>query len=94
MELTKEEERTLHAYLLVFSSDLGKVVLDDLRKWTRKPFDETRFNDKGYLVQRAAEYNMVKRIERCMERAAEEVQKMDGVMPAVTPEVETEEGDI
>ena len=91
-ELTPEQKAVIHAYLLTFGSDLGRTVLDDLRRsYIRKPFDESRFNDLGYLVQRATEINVVLKIERVMQRAAELVQKMEGVEPSHTPNVITDE---
>jgi hypothetical protein len=87
-ELTHEQKVVLTAYLFTFSSHDGKTVLDDLKKsYLNKPFDESRLNDRGYLVQRATEQNVVLKIIRIMERAADVIQTTHGVKPARTPKV-------
>lgn len=92
-ELTQEEIAIHHAYLTLFSSRDGKMVLDDMKKSYFRPFDESRYGDHSYLVQRATEYNIVHKIERIMARAAEHVQRIEGVEPSRTPKVIIEEGD-
>jgi hypothetical protein len=93
MELTKEEKAIHWAYLVTFSSAQGQIVLDDMRKSYQKAFDEDRFNDTGHMIQRATEFNVIKKIERIMARAAEEIQRTEGVVPATTPKVEKEGDD-
>ncbi len=91
-KLDRDTEITLHAYLLTFSSSDGKRVLDDLRKsYHDKAIPEERFKDTHYLIQREAERNVFLKIIRMMQRAAERVQRLEGVEPAVTPTVITEE---
>ena len=87
-EFTPEAKKVLFAYLSVFNTPDGKIVLDDLRKsYHDKPFDENRMNDVGYLAARATEHNVYLKIVRIRERAAEIIQTAEGVTPARTPEV-------
>lgn len=89
--LTLEQRRVFDAYLRAFSGDFGKIVLEDLRKsFVDKPVDENRLDSLGYLAARAAEKNVVHKIERMMRRAAAEIERTEGVKPAHSPMVITE----
>lgn len=90
-KLDRETEITLHAYLTTFASPQGQRVLDDLRKSLHdKPFDENKLDNHSYLVQRATEHNLYLKIVRMRQRAAELIQRMEGVEPTKTPNVVTE----
>lgn len=90
-QLTQAALIVIDAYLRTFSSSYGKIVLDDLRKsFVFRPIDENRLDSLGYLAARAAEKNVVHKIERMMARAAELIERAEGVKPAHTPKVITE----
>ncbi len=91
-ELDRETKKVLAAYLVTFNTPEGQTVLADLKKsFFEKPFEEHRVNEHGYLAYRAAEHNVYLKIIRMRERAAEEIQRTEGVTPARTPDVIIEE---
>ncbi len=86
--LTPEQLVIMDAYLRTFSSSFGRIVLEDLRKsFVNKPIDEGKLNSLGHLAARAAEKNVVHKIERMMSRAAAEIERTEGVKPASQPKV-------
>lgn len=89
--VTIEQLVVMDAYLRTFSSAHGRIVLEDLRKsFVTKAIDESKLDSLGYLAARAAEKNVVIKIERLMARAAAEIERTEGVKPAYTPKVITE----
>jgi hypothetical protein len=88
-ELTHEQKKILHAYLMTFTSDFGKIVLDDLKKsFFDKVVPDHDLENHSLLVKRVTEQGVYLKIIRMMERAAEEIERANGVTPAVMPLVE------
>jgi hypothetical protein len=92
MEFTNEEKKVLDAYLRAFTSDFGKIVLKDLEKrlYIRRISDKD-LESHAKCVERITEQNVYLTILRLLERAADVIQTAEGVTPARTPEVITEE---
>jgi hypothetical protein len=90
VEFTHEEKKILDAYLRTFTSDYGKIVLEDMkRSFLLKRVDDIESHAR--CVERLTEQNVYLKILRTMERAAEVIQTAEGVTPSHTPEVITED---
>lgn len=92
MDFTQEEKKILSAYLRAFTSEDGKIVLEDMKKsFMLKRLSDTEMESHARCVERIAEQNVYLKILRTIERAADVIQTAEGFAPARTPSVITED---